>query len=125
MRKKEKERIDVIEVGEYECKKITKGLFYNLDNSMAIIIRDLLVEFAEKHTEGRYPGYYENDPRVYTDIFIEGLTEEDMREALWKRDILEVADEFDRYLKDGEAMEANEIDEMFAKLAFIFPMLWT
>lgn len=124
MREK-KERIDVIEVGEYECKKITKDLFYNLDNSMAIIIRDLLIEFAEKHTEGCYPGYYENDPRVYTDIFIEGLAKEDMCESLWKRDILEVANEFGRYLKDGEKMEPSEIDEMFTKLAFIFPTLWT
>lgn len=122
---KKKKKIDVIEVCEHECKKIGKGLFYNLDNSLAIIIRDLLIEFAEKHTEGHYPGYYENDPRVYTDIFVEGLTEEDMREALWKRDIQEVANEFGRYLKDGEKMEPSEIDEMFAKLALIFPMLWT
>lgn len=121
---KKKERIDIIEVGEHECKKMGRGLFYNLDNSLAIVIRDALRTFANRHTNGCFPGYYMNDHRLdKTEVSEAAL--DDARENLWRNAILEVADEFDRYLKDGEKMEPNEIDEMFAKLAFIFPMLWT
>lgn len=124
MNKKKKERIDVIEVGEHGCKKMGMGLFYNLDNSLAIVIRDALRTFANRHASGRFPGYYMNDPRLDKTEASETALD-DAREELWRNDILEVADEFDRYLKDGEKMEASEIDETFAKLAFIFPMLWT
>lgn len=121
---KKKERIDVIEVGEYDCKKMGMGLFYNLDDSLAIIIRDALRTFANRHTNGCFPGYYMNDPRLdKTEVSEAAL--DDAREDLWRNDILEVSDEFDKYLRYGKSMEPNEIDEMFAKLAFIFPTLWT
>ena len=116
--------VDVIEINSVRCTKMTKGLFYNLDSCLAIVIRDTLKEFANKHIEG-FPGYYENDPRLDGEDKIGSDKFEEKASKLWRDDVLTVADEFDRYLKEGEKMTGEEIDEMFAALAFIFPSLWT
>lgn len=119
-----KSDVDVIEINPVRCTKMTKGLFYNLDSCLAIVIRDTLKEFANKRIEG-YPGYYENDQRLDGEDKIGSDKFDEKASKLWRDDVLTVANEFDRYLKEGEKMAGEEIDEMFAALAFIFPSLWT
>ena len=118
-----KSDVDIIEINPVRCTKMTEGLFDNLDSCLAIVIRDTLKEFANKRIEG-YPGYYENDPRLDGEDKIGSDKFDEKASKLWRDDVLTVADEFDRYLKEGEKMASEEIDEMFAALAFIFSSLW-
>ena len=55
---KKKDKKSCIVVGERKCKKIGSDLFYNMDMSLAIVIRDMLYEFAETEALVGYPTYY-------------------------------------------------------------------
>lgn len=118
---KKKNKNSCIIVGEHKCKKIGSDLFYNMDMSLAIIIRDMLYEFAETEALASCPTYYTLDE--------EGSETVRMKKACkaWSKEVRRVGDLFDKYIKEGfgpgeQCLENAEI--MFGELAKIFPALW-
>lgn len=116
---KKKNKNSCIIVGEHKCKKIGSDLFYNLDTCLAIIIRDMLYEFAETEALANCPTYYTLD---------EEGKEISMKKACkkWQKDIRDVAELFDRYIINGFRGGYDEIlsRKMFKALSEIFPALW-
>ena len=118
---KKKDKKSCIIVGERKCEKIGSDLFYNMDMSLAIVIRDMLYEFAETEALASCPTYYTLDE--------EGNETMTMKKACkaWSKEVRRVGALFDKYIEEGfgpgeQCHENAEI--MFEELAKIFPALW-
>lgn len=118
---KKKNKNSCIIVGEHKCKKIGSDLFYNMDMSVAIIIRDMLYEFAESEALASCPTYYTLDEDGNDTIPIKKACKK------WSKEVRHVGDLFDKYIQEGfgpgEKCHENA-EEMFEALAEIFPALW-
>ena len=86
---KKKDKKSRIVVGERKCKKIGSDLFYNMDMSLAIIIRDMLYEFAETEALAGCPNHYTIDEEG-NNIPIKKACKR------WSKDVRHVGDLFDK-----------------------------
>lgn len=129
---KEEVFVDCDEVGQIiggVLKNTAKGVFWNFDESVAIILRDLLRQYAEEEKKNALLGIpvwvADND-----DVDVNNLAEDEiaMLHEKWTGIILSIADDLDNYVRperDADNNEAfNSLGRAFVVLAKWLPYMW-